>query len=77
MTSANYLGGILVLILGLIVLTGKAAFLIAGYNTMSPEEQARWDIKKISRFLGWILILGSLVLLIGGCSFNWTCPPMR
>jgi len=38
MASANLFGGILCLGLGLIIRTGRANFLIAGYNTMSEYE---------------------------------------
>ena len=65
MVSANLFGGILCLVLGLIIRTGKANFLIAGYNTMSDAEKAKWDVKAISKFTGWLLIIPSVVLLVG------------
>ena len=65
MISANLFGGLVCLILGLILRTGKANFLMAGYNTMSKEEQARWDAKAMSGFIGWLLIIPSAVLLLG------------
>jgi succinate-acetate transporter protein len=64
MLSANLIGGILCLILGLIIKTGKFNFLIAGFNTMSKEEQAKWNIVAISKFLGWLLIVTSSILLV-------------
>ena len=66
MSFVNFLVGGILLIIGLIIHTGKATFLIAGYNTMSPGNQARQDIKKISKFLGRILIIGALVIIIAG-----------
>jgi len=74
MTFWDFLPGMIVLIVGLIILTGKAGFLIAGYNTLSPGQQARRDIKKISRFLGWMLIVGALVLFIGVALTRWGGP---
>lgn len=71
MELSNFLAGGILLIIGLINLTGKATFMIAGYNTMSPGQQARRDIKKISRFLGWMLIICALVLIIGGVFSQW------
>ena len=65
MISANLFGGIVCLVFGLIVRTGKADFLIAGYNTMSKEEQSKWNAKALSRFIGWLLIISSIILLIG------------
>jgi len=62
---ANISAGVIGLILGLIVQTGKTNFLIAGYNTMHEEERAKWDAKAMSKFVGWvILVIPSIVLLI-------------
>lgn len=33
------------LIIGILLYGGKAWFLLAGYNTMSREEKAKWDEK--------------------------------
>ena len=40
------------LILGIVFLKGKGTFLIAGYNTMSPEERAQYDEKILCRGMG-------------------------
>ena len=65
MASANLIGGILCLIIGLVIQTGKAGFLIAGYNTMSKEDQAKYDIKALSKFVGLVLItIPSIILLL-------------
>ena len=66
MSLANFSSAVICLPLGFIIRTGKVGFLIAGYNTMSKEEQAKWDIKALSRFLGGLLIIMSVVLLAGG-----------
>ncbi len=71
MAIGNFLAGGILLLIGLINLTGKATFMIAGYNTMSPGQKARQDIKKISRFLGWMLIICALVLIISGALSQW------
>ena len=42
----------LFLILSLVLLSGRGAWLIAGYNTMSPEEKARYDEKALCRSTG-------------------------
>jgi uncharacterized protein YqhQ len=63
--AANFFSGIICLIIGLIIQTGKVNFLIAGYNSLSEEEQAKWDAKAMSKFIGWvILIIPSIILLI-------------
>lgn len=69
--------GVLVL-LGFLFRSGKGAFLIAGYNTMSPAEKAKYDEKKLCKVMGnftfmlallWIpvaagSVLGNMILLI-------------
>ena len=45
----------LFLVLGLIFSRGKGAFLIAGYNTASKAEKARYDEKALCRFMGKIM----------------------
>lgn len=40
------------LVLTLILLSGKGAFLIAGYNTASKQDQNRYDEKKLCRVVG-------------------------
>lgn len=66
MVYSNFWVGSILLVIGLINLSGKATFLIAGYNTMTREEKAKRNIKAISRFLGEILIVNALNLIIGG-----------
>jgi hypothetical protein len=38
--------------------------MIAGYNTMSAEEKAKWDAKAMSTFIGWMLIIPGAILLV-------------
>ena len=45
----------LFLVLGLIFSRGKGAILIAGYNTASKAEKARYDEKALCRFMGKIM----------------------
>ena len=46
---------VLFLVLGLTFSRGKGAFLIAGYNTASKAEKARYDEKALCRFMGKIM----------------------
>lgn len=58
MKSVAYIiGGIalLLVLLGLYMLKGKGAFLIAGYNTMPKEEKAKYDGPAMARFVGKLL----------------------
>jgi len=64
LAATNFFMGVLCLALGLIVHTGKANGLIAGYNTMSEKEKAKWNEKAMSKATGWVLIISSAVLLI-------------
>ncbi len=59
--------GICVL-LGFLFRSGKGAFLIAGYNTMSPAEKAQYDEKKLCRLMGkfmFVLALLWTLIMIG------------
>jgi hypothetical protein len=57
--------GIIVCALGIVLLTGYGAFLIAGYNTISATEKGRYDESKLCRFVGVIVLaigIDSLVI---------------
>ena len=43
--------------MGVLILLGKGDNLIAGYNTASPEERAKVDIKKLRLLIGVFLIV--------------------
>ena len=45
------------------LLMGKGTGLIAGYNTMSPEEKKRYDGPALARFTGKILLVMGLATL--------------
>lgn len=45
------------------LLMGKGTWLIAGYNTMSPEEKKRYDGPALARFTGKILLVIGLATL--------------
>ncbi len=52
---------VLLVVLGLVFFRGKGAFLIAGYNTASKEEKAKYDEKALCRFMG------RLMFAMAGC----------
>ena len=64
------------LIIGILLYGGKAGFLLAGYNTMSREEKAKWDEKRLLRFSGKCIIvlsilpLGMELLILAGLPFG-------
>ncbi len=43
------------LLLGMVFSRGKGAFLIAGYNTASKEEKAKYDEKTLCRCMGKLM----------------------
>lgn len=60
--------------LGAVLCRGKGADLIAGYNTASAVERARWDEKALCRATG-VLLLGLLALtelVLLGCVLGVT-----
>ena len=66
MVISNFLGGFIVLLFGLIIRFLKTSGLIAGFNTASEEEKAKYDEEKLTKFVGNMLIVSSLILLFGG-----------
>ena len=52
------------LILSIILLTGKGGFLVAGYNTASPERKAKTDGKKLSKITGVTMLLITIILVV-------------
>ncbi len=56
--------GILFLILGICLLFGKGTFLIAGYNTMSKEEKAKVDTKKLTRIMAFIVLFVAFIFIM-------------
>ena len=45
------------LVIGIALCFGHGADLIAGYNTASPEEKAKWDEKALCRGVGVLVLL--------------------
>ena len=59
---------LLFLLLGILFSMGKGGFLIAGWNTMSPEERARYDEKAVFRNMSALMFscAGCMALLLLG-----------
>ena len=66
---------VLLLILALVLLSGRGAMMIAGYNTMPKGKRAKYDEKALGRLVGWLLIaiVPCLLLVNVGVHFglNW------
>lgn len=68
-------GMIVVIALSVVLMRGKGAWLIAGYNTMDQKEKDRYDSTALCKFMGKYLLSVSLlmpVIPIGGMfKINW------
>ena len=53
-------------ILGVILIRGKGAFLIAGYNTSSPQEKAMYNEKALCQAVGAMMFACAICFLISG-----------
>ncbi len=67
--------------LSVLLFLGKGSWLVAGYNTASKEEKAKYEEKKLCRIVGMGLgievILISVLLFAGGAApacFDWLIP---
>ena len=60
------------LVLGTVFAFGKGAFLIAGYNTASAEEKAKYDEKKLCRAVSKLMFaLAALSEIFKNMIFLW------
>lgn len=59
------IGGLIVLfvILGIVLMMGKGAFLIAGYNTLPEEEKKKYDTNSLTKFVGKSILALSFTML--------------
>ena len=58
--------GLIFVILGIYLLTGRGSFLLAGYNTMSESEKSKYNAEALCKFMGKIvLIVGVLTFFLG------------
>ncbi|WP_368655035.1 DUF3784 domain-containing protein [Ornithinibacillus sp. 4-3] len=54
--------GVFILI-GIVLINGKGSFLIAGYNTMSPEEKEKYDTVSLCKCMGKMMFALSFSML--------------
>lgn len=65
MKNMVYLLGILFLAIAVLLLSGKGSWLIAGYNTASAEEKKKYDVKKLNKGMGvMMLVIAAATLLL-------------
>lgn len=53
----------LFIIFGIFLLNGKGSSLIAGYNTMPPEEKEKYDAVRLTKFMGKMMFVLSFSML--------------
>lgn len=63
------------IILGLLIKYGKMYFLIAGYNTMSKEKQANYNVDGIATLMRNVLFAMAIIMIIGYFIANWLNNP--
>lgn len=57
------------IVLGILFSCGKGSFLIAGYNTASKAERAKYDEKALCRAMGWMMFALAACWLIAALNF--------
>ena len=65
---------LLLCILGLVIFLGKGSFLIAGYNTASPREKAKYDERALCRAVGTLLFCCAACFLVPGIGVYFDLP---
>ena len=54
------------IVLGVVHCTGRGAVLIAGYNTMSPDEKAKWNQKQLCIATGKLMFITAFYMIFIG-----------
>ena len=65
----------LFVVVGLAIKHGKMYYLIAGYNSMTKEEQSQYDIEGIATLCRNVMFLMSISILIGFAFSKWLSEP--
>ena len=71
MWIANAVMAAVFVLLGILFSRGKGAFLIAGYNTASAAEKARYDEKALCRFMGKLMFALAACQAVMGLGAAW------
>lgn len=66
---------IIFIILGSLIKYGRMYFLIAGYNTMSKEKRAKYNIKKIATLMKNVMFSMALFIILGYFAASWFDKP--
>jgi len=55
---------VIFIIITILMLAGKGGKLIAGYNTSTPEEQAKYNEKKLCHVVGWGFLFIDILIFV-------------
>lgn len=55
---------LLFVIIGIVFSMGKGSGLIAGYNTLPEEEKAKYNEKELTKFMGKMMFVLSLIMIL-------------
>jgi hypothetical protein len=66
MWPVNLSSGLLLFLLGYLIRVYRLSFLVAGYNTASKKEREKYDVEKMTRGVGNMLMISSSFLIFGG-----------
>jgi O-antigen/teichoic acid export membrane protein len=63
--------GVIILFLGFVTRKYNLSILVAGYNTAPAEEKQKYDERKMTRYVGNMLMMASAILLVSAIVFYW------
>ena len=64
MNTGSLINALLLAIVGAIIRSGKASWLIAGYNTMTKEEKEKYNQKGLSRFISNVIFICAFIEVV-------------
>ena len=62
--TVNAVVTVILLLLALVIRVGKGDKLIAGYNTASEQERAKYDVTRLRRVISWCLCIIAVLMWI-------------
>lgn len=65
MFITNILTALVLFLLAYLIKTFKLSGLIAGYNTASAEEKAKYDEEALIQYISRLLFTGGMIIIVG------------
>lgn len=69
------IAAIILIVAGILIKYGKMYFLIAGYNTMSKEKKANYDVGGIATLMRNVLFAMAFIMIVGYFIAIWLDNP--